>query len=71
MAAWHFNPRNAQAKYTDYGTVKEMFDFFAQYFFGNDLNIFRAEYLRYKKQRGDFSILFLWEKAIINDPEVF
>jgi hypothetical protein len=29
MAVWHLNPRNAQAKYTDYDTVKEVFDFFA------------------------------------------
>jgi hypothetical protein len=71
MTAWHLNPRNAQAKYTNYGTVKEVFDFFAQYFSGNDLNTLRAKYLRYKKQRGDFSILSLWEKATINDPEIF
>jgi hypothetical protein len=35
------------------------------------LDFILTEYLRYKKQRGDFSMPSLWEKATINDPEVF
>jgi hypothetical protein len=53
MTAWHLNPRNAQAKYTNHGTVKEVFDFFAQYFSGNDLNTLRAEYVTSMKELHD------------------
>jgi hypothetical protein len=48
-----------------------VFEFFTQYYSESDFTAIKGDYVKYKKQKGEYSIPSLWEKGIVDDWEIF
>lgn len=48
-----------------------VFNFFKEYYFPSDYTTLKAEYVKYKNMKSEFSILSLWEEDTIADFDMF
>lgn len=57
--AWHLDPRNQAAIHRDYGDLAIVFEFFKEYYSPADYTNLKAEYVKYKGRKSEFSTPFL------------
>jgi hypothetical protein len=69
--AWHLDPRNRAAKHRDYGDLAIVFDFFKEHYSPSDYTTLKAEYVKYKGMKNEFSTPSLWEEDTIADFDMF